>query len=163
VTGVLYAGSLDSTSATRLMDLDPWRPGSRLSTPFRYVEPGYLLFRRNEMLMAQRFDTARVALTGSAVSLAEGIQDFSASDTGALVYRKSQGGGGAPFGSAQLLWVDRTGKPAGQVALPPNAGNPRLSPDGRRIAVVPSRWWCSRCPTRAKARGRCRAAQVQRR
>jgi Tol biopolymer transport system component len=135
VMTVLYAGSLDSTSATRLMDLDPWQPGSRPSTAFRYVEPGYLLFTRNQALMAQRFDTARVALTGSAVSLAEGIQDFSASDTGALVYRKSQGAGGAPSGSAQLLWVDRTGKPAGQVALPPYAANPRLSPDGRRIAV----------------------------
>jgi Tol biopolymer transport system component len=135
VLSVLHAGSLDSTATTRLMDLDPWQPGARQGLAFRYVEPGYLLFRRNQTLMAQRFDTARVALTGNAVSLVEGIQEFSASDTGALVYRKSQGEPSAPSGSPQLLWVDRTGKPAGQVALPPNAGDPRLSPDGHRIAV----------------------------
>jgi len=96
---------------------------------------GYLLFARNHRLMAQPFDTATLSTTRDAVSIAEPIVmwedhgDFDASSNGALVYRT-----GADFGS-RLVWLDRNGTEVGSVADASRFYRPRISPDGRTIAV----------------------------
>jgi dipeptidyl aminopeptidase/acylaminoacyl peptidase len=82
--------------------------------------------------MAQRFDANHLALAGEPVPLAEDVGVFWASENGVLVYSKAAGLAPA---SRQLLWFDRTGKPAGQAGSPSTYLNPRLSPDGHRVAV----------------------------
>jgi serine/threonine protein kinase/Tol biopolymer transport system component len=96
-----------------------------------YAPPGYLLFLRDDALIAQPFDAATLHLQGDPFTLTEdfGSWDaqhrrfFSVSQTGVLAYR----GNDAP--QTQLTWYSREGKrleTAGengrylQVALSPN-------------------------------------------
>ena len=43
------------------------------SGPAQYVEPGYLLFLRGGVLLAQPFDLSTLRATGNAASIAEGV------------------------------------------------------------------------------------------
>ena len=66
-------------------------------------------------------------------SLADsGAGQFAVAESGALVYVT---GGPQPAARVELVWIDRTGKvePVGAPLGP--FGAPRLSPDGRRIAM----------------------------
>ena len=63
-TSTIYAASIDSKESTRLME----GGGPQYAS-------GYLLFLRGSMLMAQRFDPDRLALSGEAVPLAEDVQN----------------------------------------------------------------------------------------
>jgi serine/threonine protein kinase/Tol biopolymer transport system component len=125
----IYVGSLDS-SETKLL----------LHSDFRawYVSPGYLVFPRDETLMAQPFDPVRLELHGEPEPVAEGIwfartaaqSSYSVTED-ALAYVN------ASLWDAQLLWYDRTGRPLGPAApVAHNEGRtPQISPDGRRIAI----------------------------
>jgi len=89
--------------------------------------------------MAVPFDPQRLTATGAAVPVAEGVLQFpssgaaqySLSATGSLVYVS----GGLQGARNRLVWVTRNG--AEQPLTAPARGYqfPRLSPDGRRIAV----------------------------
>jgi eukaryotic-like serine/threonine-protein kinase len=118
----IYAASIDSKESTRLME----GGGPQYAS-------GYLLFLRGSMLMAQRFDPDRLALSGEAVPLAEDVQinrstgtgAFSVSQTGQLVFQS-----GASVGS-RLTWFDRAGKIIGAVDDSGPYADIQLSPDGR--------------------------------
>jgi len=124
----LYVGSLDSNEQKLLL-----RAGSNAV----YAPPGYLLFWRDQSLMAQPFDAKRLKLIGDAFPVAEQVQYlggmgyavFSVSDNGILAYQA-----GAGQGDTQLLWFDANGKQLGQVGSPGFHGTVRLSPDGQRLA-----------------------------
>jgi Tol biopolymer transport system component len=122
----MYLGSLDGAAAVRLTS------DVRLNTPMAYLPSGWLLWiREGGMLVAQRLDVAKAALVGETVSLAEGVSGVSASATGVVAYRASEGAGG----QRQLNWVDRSGAVRGTVGPPEESlSSPRLSPDGRRVA-----------------------------
>ena len=101
--------------------------------------PGRLLFLRDTTLFAQPFDPARLELTGEAVPVADQVGSFplanaglySVSETGTLAYRVGAGGG-----LTRLTWVDAQGKVTGNVGDAGNYGDPAVSPDGTRVAVV---------------------------
>ena len=103
----------------------------------RYVSTGHVLFVRSGRLWAAGFDASRQQLTGSPISVLDGVYThpmtgssyFTVSDTGTLVY--------AP-GSAQstLVWVDRQGRATPIREDPRGYWYPRVSPDGTRVAVV---------------------------
>ena len=105
-----------------------------------YVPPGYLVFNREAMLMAQSFDVERLALTGEPVRIADGIAGgpggfqagFSVSPAGVLAYAP-----GAPTGTSlsRLTWYGRDGRSLGTVGSPGNYGDVAIAPDGQRIAV----------------------------
>jgi len=129
----LYVGSLDSKSTTRLMEIGVLDQ-SQGNSPVSYV-PGYLLFVRNRALMAQRFDEEHLQFLGEPVALAENVRQFAASATGALVYRRATDlRSSVP--RQQLVWFDRNGRPVGEVASSAMYQAPRLSRDGRRLAVA---------------------------
>jgi serine/threonine protein kinase/Tol biopolymer transport system component len=92
---------------------------------------GYLLFVRGGTLMAQLFDTGRLATTGDAFPVAEQIQgaNFSASLDGTLVYASG------PAPQSQLAWFERSGKRLANVGEPASMTRLNFSPD-RRNAVV---------------------------
>ncbi len=125
----IYVGSLDSTERTRLLSAN---------SNVVYAPPGYLLFNREGTLMAQPFDAERIQLTGEPVPVAEGLEfnpgsgraAFAASENGVLAYR---GGLGAPLRT--LVWVSRNGAEQALGAPARPYDQPRLSPDGRRVAV----------------------------
>ena len=127
-TGV-YIGSLDSKETRQLLP-------NVLSAV--YAPPGFLLFLRNETLMAQPFDPNALKLTGEQVPIGEqvafnsglGRGSFSVSENGVLAFRT--GGGQID----QPLWFDRTGKQMGSLAEPGVYFNLALSPiDEKQIAV----------------------------
>ncbi len=98
---------------------------------------GYLLFRREETLMAQSFDPASLNVSGDAVAVAERVATgrdanngvFSVSGTGTLVY------GDGASSERQLSWIDRAGKRLGGVGKPDRYTNLALSPDEKSVAV----------------------------
>ena len=109
-----------------------------LGPPDGSRESGWLLWVRGGTLVAQRLDVEQAALTGDPVTLAEGVavDDFlrsgvSVASTGLVAYRT-----GATT-QRQLTWVDRSGSARGTVgnADSNNLRNPRVSPDGKRVAV----------------------------
>jgi Tol biopolymer transport system component len=104
-----------------------------------YASPGYLIYSRDNTLVAQRFDAERLATTGEPLSLGEapapsgwsGAPVVSASSDGVL----ARWGIGVP--NTTLQWFDRAGKPAGDIPVP--AGRYEgvaLSRDGKRLAVA---------------------------
>jgi serine/threonine-protein kinase len=108
----------------------------------RYLPDGYLVYGVRNTLMAVAFDPGRAALTGDAVSIAQGVQrpfglnaagiHFAVSDRGTLIYLADN-----PQ-KRSLRWVNRDRTPADPIdAVPPGAlQDPRLSPDGGRVLVT---------------------------
>jgi serine/threonine protein kinase/dipeptidyl aminopeptidase/acylaminoacyl peptidase len=127
---VVKLGSLDSSVPSEVL---------KVGTHAWYASPGYLLFARQGTLVAQRFDLSSATVSGDPVPIAEGVRMFagnwglfSASENGALVYESGDtAAGGTP------IWVDRKGQstPVVPEGLD-DAQYPRLSPDGRRLAVI---------------------------
>jgi eukaryotic-like serine/threonine-protein kinase len=127
-TGV-YVGSLDSKETRQLLP-------NVLSAA--YAPPGFLLFLRNETLMAQPFDAKTLKLTGEQVPIAEqvafnsglGRGAFAVSENGVLAFRT--GGGQID----QPLWFDRTGKQTGALAEAGVYFNLALSPIDEKQAAL---------------------------
>ena len=122
----LYVGSVDSSSPKLIT--------AELSGNVVFAS-GSLLFIRARTLFAQPFDLGRHEIVGPPIPVAEGMETevfpwsaFSASQNGVLVFQ------GVDESSSRLTWFDETGKELGQL---PVSGYkyPRLSPDGRSVAV----------------------------
>lgn len=100
---------------------------------------GYLLFVRENALMAQRFNPSSGVLEGDAMVLNDDIQvdasvwrgTFTASDSGLLIYQP-----GTASGAVQLTWIDKTGKQIGTLSAPDAYVDVQLSPDDKKAAVV---------------------------
>jgi Tol biopolymer transport system component len=126
----IFVGSLDSKETKFLLNAD---------SSMAYAPPGYLLFARQQTLMAQGFNADKLQLTGQAVPVAGGIGIgrilgtgralFSVSETGVLVYRSQS------REDSQLVWFDRAGRQLGTVGPPGVFAAIRLSPDEKRIAL----------------------------
>jgi serine/threonine protein kinase len=121
-------GSLDDKGGATILTAD---------SKVLYTPPGYLLFTRQDTLMAQRFDATRGELTGDALPIAEqvaanqfvGNAPFSVSQNGVLVYRAGAGT------VNQLVWVARDGKPLGNFGAPGEFHALWLAADERRAVV----------------------------
>jgi Tol biopolymer transport system component len=105
-----------------------------------YAPSGHLVYAQGGTLMAVPFDPQRLTVTGSAVSVVEGVMQstiggaqYSFSATGSLVYVPG-GAQGVQF-RFRLVWVDREGAEQPLAAPAHGYEYPRLSPDGRRVAV----------------------------
>jgi Tol biopolymer transport system component len=105
----------------------------------RYAPSGHLVYAQGGSLMAVPFDPQRLAITGAAVPVVEGVLQSTAngnaqytfSATGSLVYVS----GGVQATQLRLVWVSRNGAEQPLAAPARTYQIPRLSPDGRRIAV----------------------------
>ena len=106
----------------------------------RYLDSGHLIYLNQGTLFAVPFSLARLEATSStptpvladvAYSSTFGFGQVDISRTGTLVYRRSSGRG-------QLVasWVDRAGRSEPLLVRPGAYTFPRLSPDGRRVAVA---------------------------
>jgi len=105
----------------------------------RYALTGHLVYGHSGTLMAVPFDERRLALTGASGPVIGGVLQFNSSgaaqysfsSTGTLVYVA----GGLVIGQSRLVWLNRKGVEKPIPAAPHNYLFPRVSPDGRRIAV----------------------------
>ena len=99
---------------------------------------GRLLFVRASTLMSQPFDPRERRLSGEAVPIVENVLTipgavvaaFTASAEGTLAYQT-----GSSTSDVRLVWRDREGKELGVLGDPAPQREPRLSPDGRSVAV----------------------------
>jgi serine/threonine protein kinase len=111
--------------------------GSWISyVPAQDSNMGWLLFLRDQTIMAQPFDSKRLELIGEPLPVAGqvvsayGFWFHSASTNGVLVYRS-----GGALEKSQLTWFDRQGKILGTAGERGMYGGLALSPDGSRAAV----------------------------
>jgi Tol biopolymer transport system component len=126
----IYVAALDSNERKLLV------PGG--ASP-RYAQ-GFLLFLRDQTLMAQPFDVEGLELTGDAAPVAEQVATgglsgrmgaVTVSDSGVLAYQRGSRGD-----LSQLVWVDRTGQQLEALSDRGDYGDVTLSPDGGRAAVT---------------------------
>ena len=121
-----YAATLGSSGSARILD-----------AAARYTAPKFLLFAREEVLMARPFDAGRLSFTGEAFPAAEPVAAygrapgsvFSASANGVLCFRA-----GAAKETFRYVWHDRAGNRLGTAGEAADLSNPALSPDGRLLA-----------------------------
>jgi serine/threonine protein kinase len=133
----LYVGELGSSARSFLFDPDPSLPAGAAATPGVYADSGHLLYVRDRVLMARRFDVASRAVTGEPIKLADtvdynppGQSAFAVART-VLVYRPRQ-----HLALGSLMWIDRRGNALSEVAATAAAFRQlSLSPDGRVAAV----------------------------
>jgi Tol biopolymer transport system component len=127
--GSIVLGALDSRDTKVLLQAD--------SKPV-FGAPGYLLFVRQTVLMAQPFNMARLELEGEAVPVGQqvrvnpgfGSAAFSASDNGVLAY-----GTGQTVQTSRLEWFDREGRPTPALDGLFDYRALSLSPDGTRAVA----------------------------
>ncbi len=138
----LYVGDMDESPAnqttTRVMPV---------ATGVTYAADegettGHLLYAQDGAIMAQRFDPRQLTIVGNPVRVPGGEQihvsdvwpALSASSSGALAYRR------AASEIASPVFLTRDGKESGEIASRlERAQNPRVSPDGRSLALVVAR------------------------
>ncbi len=126
----IYLGSLDGKVKQRLL--------SDYSSAV-YAPPGFLLFRREESLLAQPFDAGKRRLSGEPVPVAERVGNdpayrhrlnVSVSDNGVLVLDPH-----VTRQSKQLLWLDRGGKQTGSLGEWRAFSRPFLAPDEKSFVA----------------------------
>ena len=104
-----------------------------------YLPTGHILFARAGSLLAAPFDPQTLHLTGPAVLVVEGVAMrpisgvayYTVSESGTLAYVSGLG-----VASRALVWVDRDGGETVMSTERRAFETPRLSPDGRRVAVT---------------------------
>ena len=134
----IAAGSLDGT---------PYKPVIRHADEPHYID-GCLVFVRDGILTAQRFDPKTLTASGDAFPLKEQqIEVYSlfsrslvtVSAAGTLVYQNGSAH------DSQILWLDRNGKEIGKIGDPGPYLSLVLSPDEKFVALsyatTPSNIW----------------------
>jgi Tol biopolymer transport system component len=123
----IYVSSIDGKDDRRLMH----------ATGNALYSSGYIIFSQSTDLMAQRFDTSALRLVGEPMRLQQKVfydqgiwrNVLSVSQTGLMLYAYS-----SSDLAPKIRWLSDTGQ---QLAALDVAGlaNPRLSPDGHKIAL----------------------------
>ena len=127
-------------AAVLSFDTNETRPVIRNAGAARYIESGHLLYFQSGSLLAAAFDPAALEIQGSPAPIQEqvsyhptlGIARFAVANTGTLVYAPAD----AWTGNTTMVWVDRAGAVRPLGAAPGDFSYPRISPDGRQIAVA---------------------------
>jgi serine/threonine protein kinase/Tol biopolymer transport system component len=103
-----------------------------------YAPPGFLLYVREGVLLAQRFDLDSLALRGDPTALADGVRYIPAggsaftASANTIVYRGLSG-----FNSrVRVRWYERDGTPGDAVVDAGYYSHVELSPDNRYLALV---------------------------
>jgi eukaryotic-like serine/threonine-protein kinase len=128
----LMVGSLDGGEPKRLFES---------SSSGRYSPSpdgnGYILFSRDGVLLAQRFNAGNLELIGEAFRVADQVRInanarafFDVSNNGTLIFDPS-----SDFENRQLTWFDRSGKQLETIGPVGAYLNARLSPDEKRVAI----------------------------
>ncbi len=122
----IYIGSLDSKNINQVLN----NTGRA-----EIIEPGWMLFVRENNLMVSPFDLEKLEMTGEAFPIVENISfdgayhAFSVSRNGVLSYSN------VDLINTQLVWMDRTGKQTADLGGPGQIIEPTLSNDEKKLAV----------------------------
>ncbi len=130
----VYVSSLDGQENRRVL---PDVSGVAFAPSARNNRTGYILFVRENTLMAAPFDTASAQVSGDVFPVADGVSlttnnsvlPVTISENGVLLYEA----GGVGGGTNQIGWYDRTGKSLGPVGMPGAVSRPAISPDEKSV------------------------------
>ncbi len=133
----IFAGSLKDETRTLV--------GSMEGAPV-YADPGWLLYAREGVLVAQPFDPKTLKLTGDPVSQDDeptNILDpqfsFTAGRSASVSLSGSLAYFSAPSTNTTPMWMDATGRITGTLNVPPgHYETATISPDGMYAALVRS-------------------------
>ena len=120
-------GSIDSNDVRTLFQSD---------SSAEYAEPGYLLFGRDDAVLAWRFDPRALKLVGDPFPAFENVQW---TDTDEFLSLSAAGNRVAYLSMSlrrRLVWLDRKGRELGTLGEIGGYGDVRISPDGRKVAVT---------------------------
>lgn len=126
----LKAGSIDSDESVTIMTIN---------SLVRYADPGYLIFMRDKILMAQKFDPKGLKLSGEPQPITDKVRsfqnvggaNFSVSHEGTLIMGTTD-----KTAQSELKWFDRTGRELATISEPGRYGNVAISPNGTQIAYT---------------------------
>jgi serine/threonine-protein kinase len=101
---------------------------------------GHLVYTNHATLFAVPFDLQTLETRGTVIPVLDdvgyfvalGVGGLDVTRTGTLIYRRATGGAA---GMTTVQWLDAGGKKEPVRATPAAFSNPRLSPDGKRIAL----------------------------
>ena len=149
-----YAFPADS-SRVEVVDLTTHRRQTLIRNAVfpRYVAGGYLTFIRDGVVMAVRFDASSLRVDGEPVSIltnaaseqSAGVSGYTISDGGTLLYQPQ-----SDVDVPQLVReISRDGRDGELVTVTGRWAEPRISPDGRYLALtqvgrVPQIWLLDR-------------------
>jgi serine/threonine-protein kinase len=142
---ILYSSHTDVSNwdgGTLRVQTTPGTPGTivlRGGYHGRYVPTGHLVYVHAGTLYGVRFDLERLATTSSPVSVIDhiaathisGSAQYSFGSNGTLAYIP----GNPASLDSRLFWMTRGGETTALKTTPGAWGNPRFSPDGKRIAL----------------------------
>ena len=107
----------------------------------QYVPAEYLVYVHRGTLLAVPFDVDKLQVKGTAVAVGEQVREsgygaaqFGLSPQGSLVYVSAPGGVQAV--ERRLMWVSRSGTEQSLATPARDYQAPRVSPDGRMVAVA---------------------------
>jgi Tol biopolymer transport system component len=131
----------DARIAVLPLQTGKWRTLIEGGSYARYVSSGHIVYARAGALMAVPFDLTRLQVTGPPAPVQEGVittaatsggAEYDVAESGLLAYVP---GSTRPPGRS-LAWVDRQGITK-ELPAPVNVYyTPRISPDGKRLAVM---------------------------
>ncbi|GMR23996.1 MAG: hypothetical protein BMS9Abin37_2481 [Acidobacteriota bacterium] len=124
----LFVATADSDEKRRVGSFPSWAV---------FAPPGYLLYRGESSLMAQRFDLERLELMGDPLVVDEAVAGarilggaaFSVSENGVVVFRPQT------TSLSRLVWFDREGNTLRSIGEPAEYNGLDLAADGNRILV----------------------------
>ena len=128
----------------RVLSLDTGQQSTLMEGPdkARYVPTGHLIYQQGNSLLAAPFDLDARELQGTGVPVVDGVwlaqgmvPKFEVSRSGSLAYVP----GSEVDRADALVWMDRQGREEPFLESQTQLYNPRLSPDGKRLAVVARR------------------------
>ena len=101
----------------------------------KFLKTGHLLYGREEQIFAVPFDVQNLKIAGKSIPVLEGVfsflPDINISETGTLIYLPA-----VSLKSNSLVWVDKAGKDSPALKKRGNFFAPKLSPDGKQVAVA---------------------------
>jgi serine/threonine-protein kinase len=111
----------------------------RGGTSPRYAPSGHLIYARAGTLLAIPFDPEKLEVTGQPFPVANGV--FMSANTGMAAFSVSAAGhlayadGPEERGTRVPVWVDKKGHKSPLAVKPQSYLHPRISPDGRQLAI----------------------------
>jgi Tol biopolymer transport system component len=128
----LFIGSIDGMPAQPLISAE---------TAAVYAEPGYILYSRRDLLVAQPFDARALRVFGEPTAIGDAPSSTGASYASGRAVSASTNGVLAYLGdrlpNTSLAWLDRAGRDAGTLAVPDGRYTEiAFAPDGRHASLV---------------------------
>ncbi len=125
---MLRVGDIDNEESKALFPID---------ARVQYCDPGYLVYFRDGILLAQKFDVDKLEVVGEAMPLTDKVgvgeadrAEFGLSNQGTLAYQTN-----ASESLNKLVWVDRDGKEIKQIGDADAYDDVYLSPDETKLTT----------------------------